>query len=118
MLTPYAQLGLRPSATDDEVRQRFHVLAKDRHPDRGGASGVPSPAWHALTAAYTSIKTQAKRDAWERLEALRSRRCKVCAGTGTTGGQLGGVKICASCRGEGRGEGRSVGQEVSKSSRL
>lgn len=113
-LTPYAVLRLRPSATDDEVRQRFHALAKDQHPDRDGASGVPGPAWHALTAAYTSIKTQAKRDAWERLEALHSRRCKVCAGTGTAGGRLGGVKICASCR----GEGRSAGQETSKSSRL
>ena len=101
-LTPYAVLLLRPSATDDEIRQRFHALAKDQHPDRDGAGGAPGPLWFTLTAAYTSIKSQPSRDAWERAEALRSRRCASCKGVGTTGGRLGGVKVCAACAGTGR----------------
>jgi DnaJ-class molecular chaperone len=101
-LTPYAVLLLRPSATDDEIRQRFHALAKTQHPDRDGAGGTPGPLWYALSAAYTSIKRQANRDAWERAEALRSRRCAACKGAGTTGGRLGGVKVCAACLGTGR----------------
>jgi hypothetical protein len=36
-MDPYAELGLPPSATPDEVAAAYRRLAKEWHPDRGGA---------------------------------------------------------------------------------
>ncbi len=33
---PYHVLGISPRASDDAVRARFHQLALENHPDRGG----------------------------------------------------------------------------------
>lgn len=33
---PYWVLGVSPRASDEEVRARFHELALENHPDRGG----------------------------------------------------------------------------------
>lgn len=35
---PYRCLGLSPSAPVEEVRARFHQLALEHHPDRGGSA--------------------------------------------------------------------------------
>lgn len=37
-MDPYAELGLPPSATPDEVAAAYRRLAKEWHPDRGGAA--------------------------------------------------------------------------------
>jgi DnaJ-class molecular chaperone len=121
MLTPYAALLLKPTATDDEVRARFHELAKDHHPDRyalNATDGVPGPLWHALVAAYTQVKTQTARSTWERQEALKAHRCTACRGQGVTGGKLsGGVKICPACQGEGRAHATAKPVGTTQSSR-
>ena len=102
MLTPYAVLLLKPNTTDDEIRKRFHQLAKSQHPDRSGAQGIPGPLWHGLTSAYNQVKTQTARSTWERHAALKAGRCVICKGQGVLGGRLsGGIKICDKCRGEG-----------------
>lgn len=102
-MTPWAELLLRPTATDDEVRARFHVLARDQHPDRPGAGGLEGARWHALVQAYSQVKAGPLRAAWERQQALLSGRCAKCQGVGVVGGRLGKpVKICAVCQGKGR----------------
>jgi DnaJ-domain-containing protein 1 len=35
---PYKVLGVAPSAPTNEVRARFHELALENHPDRGGSA--------------------------------------------------------------------------------
>lgn len=37
--SPYDVLGLSPSATDEEVRQRYRELVKRLHPDVAGKAG-------------------------------------------------------------------------------
>jgi DnaJ-class molecular chaperone len=102
-VTPWAELLLRPSSTDDEVRARFHGLARAQHPDRPGAEGLEGPRWAAVTKAYGQVKTVALRAAWERQQALLSGCCPTCRGTGIVGGRLGkAIKICPVCHGEGR----------------
>lgn len=102
-MTPWAELLLRPTATDDEVRARFHVLARAQHPDRPGAGGLEGPRWGVLVQAYGLVKTAALRASWARRQALLSGRCAKCQGSGVTGGRLGKpVKICPACCGEGR----------------
>jgi DnaJ-class molecular chaperone len=101
-VTPYAELLCRPVDGDDEIRARFHTLVRLQHPDRPGAKGREGPHWYTLTQAYTQVKTAARREAWERHQALLSGCCPRCQGTGVTGGRLSGVKICSGCHGEGR----------------
>jgi hypothetical protein len=33
---PFSRLGLSPNATLEQARERFHTLAMEHHPDRGG----------------------------------------------------------------------------------
>ena len=91
-MTPYAELLCRPVDSDDEIRARFHALARTQHPDRAGAKGRAGPRWYSLAEAYAHVKTVALRAGWERTQALLSGRCPKCGGLGVTGGRLGGVK--------------------------
>ena len=49
---PYQRLGLPPSATLGEARERFHELAMERHPDRGGEA----EALGAIVDAFDRIR--------------------------------------------------------------
>lgn len=62
---PYAVLGLAPSAPDDEVKRVYRHLAREHHPDRLIAKGVPqemiavvTARMAAVNAAYEEIKKQ------------------------------------------------------------
>lgn len=99
-MTPYAVLLVRPLNTDDEIRKRFQQLAVHHHPDRDGAGGTPGPLWYYITAAYTAIKTEAKRKALEEELKHSAGVCGTCAGSGVTGRKV--VQVCASCLGMGR----------------
>jgi hypothetical protein len=48
---PYRALGLTPDASTREVRARFHQLAMQAHPDRGGSAGE----MRKLNAAYDRV---------------------------------------------------------------
>lgn len=54
---PYAVLGLEPSASDDEVKARYHSLLRKLHPDTAGVEGTVYFLQQAL-AAYQVIKKQ------------------------------------------------------------
>ena len=103
-LTPWAALGIRPSAaTDLSVRQRFHVLSRSQHPDRPGADGVPGPDWYRLTAAYGAVKTDVLRAGWAAMQARFSGGCAACSGSGVAPGRnKTPVALCGACRGAGR----------------
>jgi hypothetical protein len=49
----YATLGLDPSASHDDVRARFRVLVKERHPDAGGNAEDLSAVQNAYDAICT-----------------------------------------------------------------
>ena len=106
-MTPYAILQVRPADSDDDIRKRFHVLARHCHPDailtRRGTNFLKLKSdWELYSGAYAKVKTAVLRTAWERAEALMAGRCGSCRGSGVQGGALSGIKVCPECGGEGR----------------
>lgn len=99
MLTPWATLLITPAkATDQKVRERYHTLARDQHPDVRKTQD-PGPEWYKLTSAYTQIKTEELRTAWLKARQRLARCCPRCEGSGV----LGGLKLrrCNECAGTG-----------------
>ena len=102
-MTPYARLLVRPSDPDAVISARFQQLARTLHPDARPDSR-PGEGWYELTAAYAVIRTAPGREALARAVKLDARRCAVCAGAGVVGSRSAGskVRLCATCKGEGR----------------
>jgi DnaJ like chaperone protein len=62
---PYLVLGLIPAAPDDEIKRVYRQLAREHHPDRLMAKGVPeemigvvTARMVAINAAYEAIRKQ------------------------------------------------------------
>ena len=62
---PYRALGVSPHDSHESIRARFHELAMERHPDRGGSA----EKMRELNAAYERILRHRER---KRTEALSS----------------------------------------------
>ena len=52
MTDPYSVLGLKPGATDDEVKKAYKRLAKKYHPDIAGNSAEAQKKMQEINAAY------------------------------------------------------------------
>ena len=55
MTDPYSVLGLKPGATDDEVKKAYKRLAKKYHPDVAGNSEEAQRKMQEINAAYDAI---------------------------------------------------------------
>lgn len=69
---PYLVLGLRPDATDAEIKARHRQLVLENHPDKHAARGVPdeflvmvTAKLAAINAAYDTIQRARGRNALE-----------------------------------------------------
>lgn len=71
---PYRVLGVSPHDSPEVVRARFHELALERHPDRGGSEAK----MRELNVAYEKILRHRQR---QRTVALESGRAPVRAAT-------------------------------------
>ena len=82
---------LTEDATAAEVKARYHALAAERHPDKGGDVS----AFVELNEAYQTLR-----------RAIKPRRCGLCHGSGKeTVGARGFQTIrrrCPRCHGKGR----------------
>ncbi len=56
-LDPYQILGLDKSASDEEIKKRYHELLKKLHPDTAGTEGT-SFLLQLVLAAYELIKRE------------------------------------------------------------
>lgn len=62
--TPYSVLGLSPSASDDEVRAKYHELIAKYHPDKFASLHDPeftrlaAEKFQRVQSAYDEIKRQ------------------------------------------------------------
>ena len=54
---PYLVLGLSPDAPDEEVRRVYRQLAREHHPDRLIAKGVPEEMISVVTARMAAFNT-------------------------------------------------------------
>lgn len=54
---PYKVLGLEKSATDEEVKKRYHELVHILHPDKSGTPGT-SAFFQMVVVAYEAIKQE------------------------------------------------------------
>lgn len=51
-MNPYDVLGVKPSASKEEIKKAFHKLAMKHHPDRGG----DTEKFKQISGAYAAIK--------------------------------------------------------------
>lgn len=83
MTDPYSTLGIRPDATDEEVKQAYRKLARKYHPDRyrdSDLADLASEKMKEINAAYEEIqKRRSSRSSKSGASGARS--------DGTSGGQ-------------------------------
>lgn len=78
---PYAVLGVRPSATQGELRAAYRARARERHPDTGGDEAEMT----RLNAAYLLLRNPAERAAFDRSRELTRAASNVPHWTGAAG---------------------------------
>ncbi len=65
---PYTVLGIKPGATDEEIKKAYHELAKKYHPDHYHGHPLKSLAEEKMAEineAYDTLTNPQKRAAWE-----------------------------------------------------
>jgi len=56
-LDPYRTLGLQKSASDEEIKKRYHEMLRHLHPDTAGIKGTEA-LLQVVIAAYEMIKRE------------------------------------------------------------
>jgi curved DNA-binding protein CbpA len=62
----YALLGLKPSASDGEIRDAYYRLAKEYHPDKRKADAKAEEAFRAITRAASILRDPEMRSVHDR----------------------------------------------------
>jgi curved DNA-binding protein CbpA len=62
----YSILGVLPSATHQEIKDRYRVIAMRTHPDRNGGDEKLTIRFHQATKAYETLSDPEKREAYDR----------------------------------------------------
>ena len=107
MPTHYQVLGVDPKATDAAIRAKFHIIAKQYHPDTGQDAAAPAAQmfFEQAQAAYNVLKMPAQRAAYDAQLQLLAPKCSVCKGTKKVQERT-GFRImewtCQHCRGTGK----------------
>lgn len=70
MENPYSILGVSPTASTEEIKKAYRVLAMRHHPDRNAASGSQD-RFNAIKTAYELLSDPQKRAEYNR--SLNSR---------------------------------------------
>ena len=94
----YAALGVSPTATQDEIKKRYRVLAKKFHPDTNKGDAKAAERFKEISEAYQVVGDEEKRRQYDQMRQLgafggfggaRGPR----AGGAAAGGQTGGGTI-------------------------
>ena len=68
MRNPYEVLGVKPSATDAEIRKAYRKLAKQCHPDLHPGNEAASARFREINAAHDFLSDPSKRQRFDRGE--------------------------------------------------
>lgn len=97
----YLVLGLYPSSTDYELRNRYRELTRKHHPDIGGDAAF----FAEVTEAGSTLCDPDRRRDYDRRMTILMDPCPKCAGEGVTRTQVSITSIttrrCAVCQGAG-----------------
>lgn len=102
MTNLYFVLGVRPNATEEEIKHAYRTLAKEHHPDRGG----DADRFAQIDAAYQILSNRSKRAQYDAQRAawLDDVDAVGCPGCGEPNRvrkiPAGKVAICAECKTE------------------
>lgn len=84
----YAALGIATHATNADIRRAYVCLAKEMHPDAGG----DHEAMEALNKAYTTLKNERSRRAYDLLHQVHTGTSSLhYRMTGETEGEFGSL---------------------------
>ena len=87
----YNALGVKPSASEAEIKQAYRKLAKQYHPDATGGDKAKEARFKDVSAAYNVLGNKDKRDPYD---AIRSGGFhQPGAGAGPRPGPGGGIDI-------------------------
>lgn len=106
MKTHYSVLGIRPTATEAEIKAAYHKIARLKHPDLKGSDATKEDedAFAEINAAGQTLSDHAERMAYDRLLELMTDKCPECKGSGAVLGKKYATKTCPVCEGVGRKE--------------
>ncbi|HLU30345.1 MAG TPA: DnaJ domain-containing protein [Acidimicrobiia bacterium] len=100
-MDPYAVLGVDPDASQDQIREAFRALVRDRHPDTAPPASAPASVAEVIEA-YRILRDPAARARYDagcpRPASPSPQRCPECDGRG----QSLRLDICPSCAGAGQ----------------
>ena len=102
--TPYAVLGVSPTAQADTIRAAHRGLARLLHPDRCRLDNAHD-LMTRVNGAYAVLSDPAARRLYDTVNKVRKVTCTACAGRGYTYRQKGFSKKvqteCSTCEGSG-----------------
>lgn len=108
----YAVLGVKPDATQDEIKSAYKKLALEFHPDRNHATGAEEK-FKAISAAYSVVGHKDKRREYDAQRAM-FRGMGGSSGGGASSGGYGGASAYAGGFPGGMGRGSAQYQQMSK----
>ena len=85
MSNPYTTLGLKPSATDQEIKRAYRQKAKRYHPDVAGDDKSAARKFKAISDAYDILGDKQKRAAYDRGEINNDGSSRGFGGFGGAG---------------------------------
>lgn len=65
MRDPYEILGVKPEATEEQIKTAFHRIAMETHPDKNGGDPVKTQKFRDATDAYHFLMDENQRAAYD-----------------------------------------------------
>lgn len=65
MKDPYEILGVKPNATEEQIKTAYHKIAMATHPDKNGGDPVKTQKFRDATDAYHFLMDDAERSAYD-----------------------------------------------------
>lgn len=101
MVNPWKLLGVHRKSTDEEIRNRYLLFAKEYHPDVGG----DATKFNIINKAYSMLKSAVIRRAWLEYFTGSMGQCNTCGGSGVKSKSKGLTSkeytACKDCSGAG-----------------